>query len=58
MSRNGASTTATSRGPAGVTPKPPAEYVRPLKGLSIKPLGSPDPYAPAAGFAERMADHL
>ncbi len=37
--------------PAGVTPKPPAEYTRPLKGLRITPLGSPDPYAPAAGFA-------
>ena len=37
--------------PAGVTPKPPAEYKRPLKGLRITPLGSPDPYAPAAGFA-------
>jgi peptidylprolyl isomerase len=36
--------------PAGVTPKPPAEYTRPLKGLMITPLGSPDPYAPAAGF--------
>jgi peptidylprolyl isomerase len=38
--------------PAGVNPKPPAEYVRPLRGLSIKPLGNPDPYAPAAGFAD------
>jgi peptidylprolyl isomerase len=38
--------------PAGVTAKPPAEYTRPLKGLSINPLGSPDPYAPGAGFAE------
>ncbi len=38
--------------PAGVTPKPPAEYTRALKGLRITPLGSPDPYAPAAGFAE------
>jgi peptidylprolyl isomerase len=38
--------------PAGVTPKPPAEYTRALKGLAIKPLGSPDPYAPAAGFAD------
>jgi len=38
--------------PAGVTPKPPAEYSRPLKGLNIKPLGSPDAYAPAAGFAD------
>jgi len=36
--------------PAGVTAKPPAEYTRPLKGLRVKSLGSPDPYAPAAGF--------
>ncbi|MEO7241088.1 MAG: peptidylprolyl isomerase [Sphingomicrobium sp.] len=38
--------------PAGVAAKPPAEYSRSLKGLAIKPLGSPDPYAPAAGFAD------
>ena len=38
--------------PAGVTPKPPAEYTRPLKGLKITRLGSPDPYAPGAGFAD------
>jgi peptidylprolyl isomerase len=38
--------------PAGVTAKPPAEYTRPLKGLSIEPLGSPDAYAPGAGFAD------
>ena len=38
--------------PAGVTAKPPAEYTRPLRGLTIKPLGSPDPYAPGAGFAD------
>jgi peptidylprolyl isomerase len=38
--------------PAGVTPKPQAEYTRSLKGLKITPLGSPDPYAPAAGFAD------
>ena len=38
--------------PAGVTVKPPAEYTRPLRGLSIKPLGSPDPYAPGAGFVD------
>ena len=38
--------------PAGVNAKPPPEYSRPLKGLSINPLGSPDPYAPAAGFAD------
>jgi peptidylprolyl isomerase len=37
---------------AGVTAKPPAEYTRPLKGLEIKPLGSPDAYAPGAGFAD------
>jgi peptidylprolyl isomerase len=36
--------------PSGVTAKPPAEYTRPLSGLSITPLGSPDAYAPAAGF--------
>ena len=38
--------------PKGVTAKPPAEYTRALKELSIKPLGSPDPYAPNAGFAD------
>jgi peptidylprolyl isomerase len=38
--------------PRGVTPKPPAEYTRSLKGLRITPLGSPDPYAPGAGFAD------
>jgi peptidylprolyl isomerase len=38
--------------PAGVKPKPPAEYRRALKGLRVTPLGSPDPYAPAAGFAD------
>src|SRR3954453_13380928 len=37
--------------PAGVTAKPPAEYTRSLKGLSIKPLGYADPYAPGTGFA-------
>ena len=38
--------------PAGVTAKPPAEYTRSLKGLRITPLGSADPYAPGAGFAD------
>jgi len=38
--------------PKGVIAKPPAEYTRPLKGLKITPLGSPDPYAPRAGFAD------
>ena len=37
--------------PKGVVAKPPAEYTRPVKGLTIKPLGSPDPYAPGAGFS-------
>lgn len=37
--------------PAGVNPKPPAEYQRSLKGLMVNKLGSPDPYAPNAGFA-------
>jgi peptidylprolyl isomerase len=36
--------------PRGVTPKPPAEYTRPLKGLAVKPLGYADPYAPGSGF--------
>jgi len=38
--------------PSGVNPKPPAEYTRPLKGLTVKPLGYADPYAPAAGFVD------
>ena len=37
--------------PAGIVAAPPAEYHRSLKGLRIVPLGSPDPYAPGAGFA-------
>ena len=38
--------------PAGVNPKPPAEYTRVLRGLRVTPLGNRDPYAPAAGFAD------
>lgn len=38
--------------PSGVAVKPPAEYSRPLKGLRVTPLGSPDDYAPAAGFVD------
>src|SRR5438128_8491574 len=38
--------------PKGVVAKPPAEYVRPLKGLKIKPLGYPDAYAPRVGFVD------
>ena len=37
--------------PTGVLAKPPPEYHRALKGLKLVPLGSPDAYAPAAGFA-------
>lgn len=37
--------------PVGVTVKPPAEYARQYAGLVIRPLGSPDAYAPAAGFS-------
>jgi peptidylprolyl isomerase len=36
--------------PAGVVAKPPAEYERPLAGLNVIPLGSPDSYASQAGF--------
>ena len=36
--------------PAGVDPKPPAEYTRLFKALPVTPLGSPDPYAPGTGF--------
>ncbi len=38
--------------PAGVTPKPPAEYTRSAKALRIRPLGFADPYAPGAGFVD------
>ena len=37
--------------PQGVVAKPPAEYHRALKGLTVRPLGFADPYAPSAGFA-------
>lgn len=37
--------------PQGVVAKPPAEYHRALKGLSVRPLGYADDYAPRAGFA-------
>lgn len=38
--------------PAGVVPKPPAEYHRPLAGLKVRPLGYPDSYAPIVGHAD------
>lgn len=38
--------------PAGVVAKPPAEYERPVAGLALTPLGSPDPYAARTGFAD------
>ena len=37
--------------PAGVVAKPPHEYWRSLRGLRVKPLGYPDAYSPAAGYA-------
>jgi peptidylprolyl isomerase len=38
--------------PAGVVRQPPAEYHRPLEGLSVRPLGFPDSYAPMVGHAD------
>lgn len=38
--------------PAAVVAKPPAEYWRSTEGLAIRPLGFPDDYQPAAGFAQ------
>lgn len=37
--------------PQGVVRTPPAEYDRSLEGLSARPLGFPDSYAPMAGHA-------
>ena len=36
--------------PSGVVERPAHEYWRKLQGLAPRPLGSPDAYAPAAGF--------
>jgi peptidylprolyl isomerase len=38
--------------PAGVVPKPPAEYHRGMAGLKVRPLGYPDSYAPIVGHAD------
>jgi peptidylprolyl isomerase len=38
--------------PRGVVEAPPAEYHRPLAGLSARPLGYPDSYAPMVGHAD------
>jgi peptidylprolyl isomerase len=38
--------------PAGIVARPPAEYERPLAGLSVRPLGYPDSYAPMAGHVD------
>jgi peptidylprolyl isomerase len=35
--------------PAGVVARPPAEYERSTQGVTIRPLGFPDSYAPMAG---------
>lgn len=37
--------------PAGVVKLPPAEYHRRLRGLPVRPLGYPDPYAPRVGHS-------
>jgi peptidylprolyl isomerase len=37
--------------PQGVVRTPPAEYDRALEGLSVRPLGFPDSYAPMVGHA-------
>ena len=37
--------------PSGVVAKPPAEYDRPAKGLTVTPFLYRDAYAPATGFA-------
>jgi peptidylprolyl isomerase len=37
--------------PEGVVKQPPAEYDRAVRGLTIRPLGFADPYAPRAGHA-------
>jgi peptidylprolyl isomerase len=37
--------------PEGVVKRPPAEYDRPVRGLTIRPLGFADSYAPRTGHA-------
>jgi len=37
--------------PAGIVARPPAEYVRNARGLAIRPLGFPDPYAARVGYS-------
>lgn len=38
--------------PEGVVQRPPAEYERPTTGLTPRPLGFPDSYAPMVGFVD------
>jgi peptidylprolyl isomerase len=38
--------------PGGVVAAPPAEYERALAGLSVRPLGYPDSYAPRTGHVD------
>jgi len=38
--------------PAGVSVPAPAEYDRPLAGMKVQPIDSPDPYAATAGFVD------
>jgi len=37
--------------PAGINAKPPAEYVRSARGISVRPIGYPDAYAVRTGHA-------
>lgn len=43
---------ATGTLPEGVVARPPAEYERPLAGLTPRPLGYPDAYAPQVGHVD------
>lgn len=40
---------------AGVVEQPPAEFERPLAGLAVHPLGTPDAYAPMTGYVDGWA---
>ena len=51
MSRNGAITRARSRFRPASSPSRRPNIIARVKGLKITPLGSPDAYAPRAGFA-------
>lgn len=48
---NGGNRAAQGAPPAGVVEQPPAEFERPLDGLTPRPLGFPDAYAAMTGHA-------